>query len=333
MTELHSRVHAQNLVRFGREHPDVVVLSADLTSSTEAEDFKNTYPDRFYSMGMAEQNMMSVAGGLAREGLVPLVHDFAVFMYRRALDQIEMSIAYPNLPVKMLGFLPGLTTPGGVSHQAINDLAVMTALPNVTVLECADATDVESVLAIAYAIDGPVYVRMLRGALPRLFTEPMRYGVARRLASTGDDVVVLSSGICALEAVRAIHALTEDGAKVTHLQVGTLKPFDDPAVLEALRRARYGVVTVENHLVTGGLGSAAAVLIAENGIGTRLVRLGLQDTYAHGASQAHLLAEYRIDTHAIVDTVSRLLGHEAMSDPEITESPRWDGSASPDEDL
>ena len=184
MTDLHSRVHAQNLVRFGREHPDVVVLSADLTSSTEAEDFKNACPDRFYSMGMAEQNMMSVAGGLAREGLVPLVHDFAVFMYRRALDQIEMSIAYPNLPVKMLGFLPGLTTPGGVSHQAINDLAVMTALPNVAVLECADATDVESVLAIAYAIDGPVYVRMLRershGSSPSRCGTGWRAGSPRR---------------------------------------------------------------------------------------------------------------------------------------------------------
>jgi transketolase len=333
MTDLHSHVHAQNLVRFGREHPDVVVLSADLTSSTEAEAFRSAYPDRFYSMGMAEQNMMSVAGGLAREGLVPLVHDFAVFMYRRALDQIEMSIAYPNLPVKMLGFLPGLTTPGGVSHQAINDLAVMTALPNVRVLECADATDVESVLEIAYAIDGPVYVRMLRGALPRLFSEPMRYRQARVLASGGTDVVVLSSGVCTIEAIRAVHALAENGAGITHLQAGTLKPFDDPTVLEAIRRARHGVVTVENHLIAGGLGSATAVLMAENGIGTRLVRLGLRDTYAHGASQAYLLAEYGLDTHAIVEAVGRLLGREPVAEPEITASPRWDGSDSPDEDL
>jgi transketolase len=321
MTELHSHVHAQNLVRFGREHPDIVVLSADLTSSTEAEAFKNAYPDRFYSMGMAEQNMMSVAGGLAREGLVPLVHDFAVFMYRRALDQIEMSIAYPNLPVKMLGFLPGLTTPGGVSHQAINDLAVMTALPNVAVLECADATDVESVLAVAYNIDGPVYVRMLRGAMPRLFAEPMRYRRARTLTSAGDDIVILSSGICTLEAMRAAQWLTEDGANVSHLQVSTLKPFDDPTVLGAVRRARYGVVTVENHLVTGGLGSATAALMAENAIGTRLVRLGLQDTYAHGASQAHLLVEYGIDTRAIADAVGRLLGRETAPGAEIAEAP------------
>jgi len=306
--EVVGNVHAQNLIRFGRRHAEVVVLSADLTSSTEAEPFKLEFPDRFYSMGMAEQNMMSVAGGLAREGLVPLVHDFAVFMYRRALDQIEMSIAYPALPVKMLGFLPGITTPGGVSHQAINDLAVMTALPNLTVLECSDATDVESVLDVAYAVEGPVYVRMLRGALRRLFTEPMQLGRSRRLASTGNDVLLLSSGVCTSEAIAAVDVLVKNGAKITHLQVGTLKPFDDPLVLEALLEARQGIVTVENHLVDGGLGTATAVLMAENGIGQRLIRLGLQGTYAHGASQAHLMKEYGIDARAIGEAVERMLG-------------------------
>src|SRR5512144_588280 len=122
--EILSRVHARNLVAWAKDKPEVVVLSADLTSSTEADLFRDTFPDRFFSMGMAEQNMLGFAGGLAREGLVPLVHTFAVFIYRRAYDQLAMSVAYPNLRVRLFGFLPGVTTPGGVSHQAIEDLAL-----------------------------------------------------------------------------------------------------------------------------------------------------------------------------------------------------------------
>jgi transketolase len=147
--EMFSKVHERNIVAWAKDKPNVIVLSADLTSSTEINLFKNTYPERFFSMGIAEQNMMSFAGGLSREGFIPLVHTFAVFIYRRAYDQIAMSIAYPNLPVKMFGFLPGITTPGGATHQAIEDIAVMRALPNMTVLECGDVTDVESVLLMS----------------------------------------------------------------------------------------------------------------------------------------------------------------------------------------
>lgn len=126
--EILSRVHANNIVEWAEDKPNVVVLSADLTSSCEIDLFRDTYPDRFFSMGIAEQNMLSFAGGMAREGFIPLVHTFAVFIYRRAFDQIAMSVSYPNLPVKMFGFLPGATTPGGASHQAIEDIAVMRVL-------------------------------------------------------------------------------------------------------------------------------------------------------------------------------------------------------------
>ena len=143
-----TRVHAKNLVRWAADKPKVLVLSADLTSSTEIDLFRDTYPDRFLSMGIAEQNMLSFAGGLAREGFIPFVHTFAVFIYRRAYDQIAMSVAYPNLPVRMIGFLPGITTPGGATHQAIEDIALMRSLPNMTVLECGDATEVETVLDV-----------------------------------------------------------------------------------------------------------------------------------------------------------------------------------------
>jgi len=306
--ELLSRVHARNLVEWAKDKPNVLVLSADLTSSTEADLFRETYPGRFFSMGMAEQNMMSFAGGLAREGFFPFVHTFAVFLYRRPYDQVCDSIAYPNLPVRMFGFLPGVTTPGGATHQAIEDLAVLRALPNMTLLEVGDATDVESVLDVAHSVNGPVYVRMLRGEIPRLFAkdEPMKLGQARIL-SRGADLALFSSGICTEEAMRATKVLRERGVSLQHLHVSTLKPFDDPAVLEACAQARYGVITMENHTLLGGLGTCVAEVMAEAGLGKKLVRIGLRDTFIHGASKPYLMREYGLDALALVRQVEKLL--------------------------
>lgn len=304
------KVHAENLVRWAEDKPRVLVLSADLTSSTEVDLFRDTYPDRFFSMGMAEQNMMSFAGGLAREGFFPFIHTFAVFMYRRALDQISMSIAYPNLPVRMFGFLPGITTPGGATHQATDDIAVMCALPNMTILETGDATEVESVLDVAHNIDGPVYVRMLRGEIPRLFPKEDAFQLNKaRVLSRGNDIALLSTGICTEEVMRVTQLLREKGLSIQHMHISTLKPFDDNRVMEAIANARYGVITVENHTVTGGLGSAAAEMIAGNGLAKKLLRLGLQDTYAHGASRSYLMREYGFDAMAVLNAVETLTGN------------------------
>jgi len=314
--EILSRVHARNLVEWAKDKPRVVVLSADLTGSTEVDLFRDTHPDRFFSMGMAEQNMMSFAGGLAREGFFPFVHTFAVFLYRRALDQISMSIAYPNLPVRMFGFLPGITTPGGATHQAIDDIAVLRALPNMALIEVGDATDVETVLDAVQGVDGPVYVRMMRGEIPRLFapSEPPRIGRAR-LLETGTDIALFSSGICTEEAMRAVRVLRKRGVSIQHLHVSTLKPFNDPAVVQAAAQANRGVITMENHTIIGGLGTAVAEAMAENGTGGRLVRIGLRDTYAHGASRPYLMREYGLDARALIAATEMLLDEKF----EITE--------------
>lgn len=307
--EMLTRVHARNLVAWAKDRPEVVVLSGDLTSSCEVDSFRDAYPDRFFSMGLAEQNMLSFAGGLAREGLIPFVHTFAVFIYRRALDQIEMSIAYPNLRVRLFGFLPGVTTPGGATHQAIDDLGVLRALPNMTILETGDATDVESVLDVAQAVDGPVYIRMVRGEIPRLFHPADRMALGRaRVLSTGSDLALLSTGICTEEAMRATGALQARGVSIQHLHVTTLKPFGDPAVIEAIAGARAGVITMENHSIMGGLGTAVAEVIAEHGLGKKLTRIGLPDTYIHGASKHYLMREYGLDAAALVQTVEQVLG-------------------------
>ena len=304
MIETVTRPHRDNLVRWAEHRPEVLVLSADLTASCEADGFRDAYPDRFFSMGMAEQNMIGFAAGLAREGFTPFVHTFAVFLTRRPFDQVAMSIAYPNLPVRLFGFLPGITTPGGVTHQAIDDIALMRCIPNMTVLECGDATDVEAMLDLAQDISGPVYVRMLRGEVPRLFLadDPPLLGQARNLGPVdeGADIAVISSGICTEEAQRAVSALRDLGLAISHLHCTTLKPFGDPCLEAAIASARLGVITLENHSTFGGLGSAVAELMAERGIGRRLIRLGLQDTYAHGASRAYLMREYGLDAMALV---------------------------------
>lgn len=306
-----NRPHEAAFPEFAAAHEDVVALTGDLTNSTELGKLAERMPDRLVSMGMAEQNMVSWAGGMAREGLVPYVHTFSVFIYRRAFDQLSMSVAYPCLPVKFMAFLPGLTTPGGVTHQAIDDVAAVRGVPNMTVLETGDATEVETAPALAHATEGPVFVRMLRGQVARLFPrdEPMELGKCRVL-SAGGDVALLSSGVCTEEAMRATSALKAAGVELTHLHVSTLKPFADPAVLAACRKAK-AAVTVENHTVVGGLGSSVAELIAENGLGTRLVRLGLKDTYSHGATQQYLMREHGLDAMAIVAAVDRERGESS----------------------
>lgn len=307
--EIVARPHQQNFIDWAKNKPEVLVLSADLTNSCEVGKWRDTYPDRFFSMGMAEQNMLGFAAGLAREGFEPWVHTFSVFLYRRPLDQLQMSIAYPSLKVRLVGFLPGIMTPGGVTHQAIEDIAVLRAIPNMTIFEVGDATEAQSVLDVAHAINGPVYIRMLRGEVSRIFpaNEPFVFNRARVL-SEGSDITLITSGISTEEALRAVPLLQERGVSISHLHVSTLKPFTDPLVLQALKNAKSGVITMENHSIVGGLGSAVAELMAENAIGIPLQRIGLKDTYAHGASQKFLMSEYELDAQALVKKVENALG-------------------------
>jgi transketolase len=305
--EIVSQVHAFNLKNFAKNRPEILVLTADLTDSCEAGLFKNYCRDRLITCGISEQNMMSIAGGLSREGFIPFVHTFAVFIYRRAYDQIAMSIAYPNLPVKMFGFLPGITTPGGATHQAIEDISVMRSLPNMNILECGDATDVESVLDVAYNIKGPVYIRMLRGEIPRLFDKnnPMIFGKSRQL-SKGDDMVLITTGICTEEAIRATKALKKHDIGISHFQVTTLKPFNDERIMDAIGRSKYGAITMENHSIIGGIGTIISEKMAEQGLNKKILRMGINDTFLHGAGKHYLMKEYNLDAMSLIRQIEKM---------------------------
>ncbi len=227
--------------------PRVLCLSADLTSSCKIDRVRDRHPDRFLSMGMAEQNMLSFAGGLGLTGFRPFVHTFGVFLYRRPHDQLMASIAYPRRRVRLMGFLPGITTPGGMTHQAIEDIAVMRSIPNMTILATGDAAEVESICAAADSIDGPVYARILLGSVPRLFDTAIGVGRMRMLAE-GRDVLIVTAGITTEEVMRASAALGRAGLSVRHLHLNTIEPFDAEALLSHVACVRHGVVTLENHV-------------------------------------------------------------------------------------
>ena len=309
MAEMVTRPYAAAFEAHALANPDVLCLSADLSSSCEVDGFRDRHPDRFVSLGMAEQNMLSFAGGLGMAGYRPFLHSFGVFLYRRPYDQLIASVAYPRRRVRLMGFLPGVTTPGGMTHQAIEDVSVMRSIPNMTVLETGDATEVESICEAADGVDGPVYCRVLRGSVPRLFETPIRVGEMRELAM-GSDVLIVTAGIATEEAMRAAPALERAGVSVRHLHLHTLKPFDADALLDHVASVRHGVVTLENHVIAGGVGSLVAEAMAEAGSGRRLVRLGLRDTFAHGGSRPYLMRHYGLDALALVRGVERLLGRE-----------------------
>ena len=318
-------MHSKNLLRLAEEHPEILVMSADLGSSCEIKEFGNLYPERYLSMGIAEQNMTSWAAGLAREGYRPFIHTFSVFCYRRVLDQMEMSIAYPNLPVVFCGFVPGITTPGGVTHQSTNDIGVVRTIPNFAIFDVGDATEIESVLDIAYNYNGPVFIRQLRKEVPRLFpaNEPMEFNKARVL-SEGTDITILSSSIMTEEAMRATAALKAKGVSVEHLHISTLKPFTDPQVVKSCKKSNYGVITIENGTIIGGLGTAVAEVMAENSIGKPLERVGLQDQYAHGASKMYLLEHYHMDAMELIKHVEKLMDKDLEISSNDLESIRFE---------
>jgi transketolase len=322
MVEIVTRPYGKAFEAFAAGKPEIVCLSADLTSSCEVDGFRDRHPDQFLSLGMAEQNMLSFAGGLALGGFRPFVHTFAVFLYRRPYDQLINSIAYSNRKVRLMGFLPGITTPGGITHQAIEDIGVLRTIPNMTILETGDATEVETVLDVADRVDGPVYVRVLRGQVPRLFRTPFVFNKLRTL-SKGKDLLVVSSGICTEEALRATPALAEAGVSVHHLHASTLKPFDSDGLLAAAA-GKKGVITIENHTIVGGLGSLVAEILAEEGLGVPLRRLGLRDTFAHGASRPYLMQKYGLDATALVAAAGQLLGQDLGITPEALADVRLD---------
>jgi len=301
-TEL--KPYGRALVDLARRRDEILCLSGDLTKQTEVDLFRAALPERFIHGGMAEANMVGMAGALARCGYIPFVHTFGVFATRRPFDQIANAVAYPNLPVRIVGFMPGVSTPGGPSHQAIDDVALMRALPNMTVVDVADAVQTRQVVEAIVDVPGPVYLRLKRGEIPVIFDDEhmLRLGRADVLVP-GTDVALFASGMMLAAALAAARALGEHGVSVSVINVATIKPLDTATVRAAAAEASI-VVTAENHSVIGGLGSAVAETIAEAGLGRPLRRIGLRDTFAEGSRDASFLFEkFGLSASALIETI------------------------------
>jgi len=294
------------LLEHGQKHDNVVVVTNDLTASCEADGFRDAFPNRHVSAGMAEQGLISAMSGMAAEGLYPIYTSFAVFCTRRPYEQVALTLAYPAKKASIFGFLPGLTTPGGVTHQALDDLGLMAGLPNMTVIEAADATDMETVLDAIHPLPGPVYVRALRGDVPRLFDEPLRVGHHRTMLK-GSEVIVLVSGHLTATTKPIVQEIARDHPGVGLINVSTLKPFDDEALLQKLVSAST-VITVENHWVATGLGRIVAGVLTRRKSGARLITVGVQDTFTHGGGSAYLEDFYGIGERHIRSALADALG-------------------------
>jgi transketolase len=322
--------YGQALVELARRRPEIVCLGADLTRQTETDLFRDQIPERFINVGMAEANMIGIAGGLARAGYIVFVNTFGVFCTRRCYDQIAMSVAYPALNVKIVGFMPGLSSPGGPSHQAIEDVALMRALPNMAIIDPADATEVRQAVAAIADRPGPVYLRLKRGEIPEIFDATHRLDLdhAETLLGEGTvDACILAAGMMVPAALAAAHALNEHGVMASVVNVPVIKPLDVAAVIAGAQRSRV-IVTAENHTVVGGLGSAVAEALAEAGVATPLRRVGIADVFAESGSREYLFARYGLGTRDIVDTVWRALAINRPA-PEVAAPVAAPGEYSP----
>ena len=301
MTASQREVFGRTLVELAAEDERVVVLDGDLANSTRADIFADAYPDRFLAMGIAEQNMAGVAAGLATLGFVPWISTFAAFAVKRDLDQVRVVIAQPSLNVKICGAYSGLLTGfTGKTHQSVEDIAVMRAMPNMVVLAPADAHEARAAIRSATAHTGPVYVRLGRDPGPNVFDEACSFEIGRAVVlREGGDVAIISTGVHTSRAAEACDLLAADGVRAYHLHVPTIKPLDADAIVAAAA-VTGAVLVTEEHTVIGGLGSAVAEVLGQRR--PTLLRLhGIADQFGESGPNDAILEKYRLTARHIVE--------------------------------
>jgi transketolase len=298
------------LVEYAANRPEIVGMTADLAKYTDLHIFSQAFPDRFFQMGMAEQLLMAAAGGMAKVGLVPFATTYAVFGTRRAYDFIHQVIAEENLNVKICCALPGLTTGYGPSHQATEDLAMMRAIPGLTIVDPCDALDIEQAVPQIAAHNGPVYMRLLRGNVPLVLDEynyQFELGKAKLLRE-GSDVLVISSGFMTMRTLEVAKALEADKVNVAVLHCPTIKPLDDATILAEVRKPGRLVVVAENHSVVGGLGEAvASLLLRESVLPAKFRMLGLPDAFLDAGALPTLHDRYGISAEKMAQSLKNWL--------------------------
>jgi transketolase len=300
----------QALVEIANADRRIVGLSADLARYTDIQPFAEEFPSRFFNVGMSEQNLIAVAAGLAKTGWIPFATTYAVFASRRAYDFIAIACAHSHANVKIIAGLPGLTTGYGGTHQGIDDLALMCAVPGLVVIDPCDATEIMQATRAAAAYDGPVYMRLLRGNVPKVLDDAsytFRLGVAAELAA-GADIGIVSTGLMTERALDAATALAAEGIAVGVLHVPCLKPLDKDAICRFAHKVKR-LVTAENHIVTGGLGTMVVDTLYAAGICLPLRKVGIPDQFVECGSLPYLQEKYGLSTARLIET-ARAWAHQ-----------------------
>lgn len=293
----------------GDEYDRLVVFDADVGRSTQTYRFETRHPDRFYQVGIAEQNMMGIAAGMSTTGWIPFVSTFAVFAAKRACDQVRVSVAYPRLNVKINGAYGGVPTgKAGATHSAVADLAVMRAMPNMTVVTTADAVETRKAVYAALEFDGPVYLRTVRCPVPVIFDEsyPFVIGKAHTFRD-GDDLTIVATGMMTAKALQAADILRDEGIGVRLIHLHTIKPIDEDILVKASEETKK-IITVENHSKIGGLGSAVAEVLGEHAP-CRVTRMGFDDVFIESGDNEQLFSKLGINVENIAATARDVAQH------------------------
>ena len=302
--------YAEAVQELAAANPDVVLLNADVAKSMRTNEFAERFPEREFNFGIAEQNMMAAAAGMATVGLIPFVSTYAVFASMRACEQVRTMICYPRLNVKIAASHGGLT-PGqdGVTHQGLEDMALMRSLAGMTVIQPADATSTRKAVWAAAAHPGPVYLRLTRDPVPVLYDDSLQFEIGRAITlRDGEDATIIAIGDMVALAVEAADMLEGEGLEVGVLDMHTLKPLEGAAVVRAAR-ATGAIVTAENHTLFGGLGSAVAEVLGEQ-CPVPLSRVGLGNTFAESGPYKELLVKYRMSSVDIAAAVRRVVSRK-----------------------
>ncbi len=301
-------VYGETLVELGRENERIVVLEADLGKTTMTKLFEKEFPGRFFEMGIGEQNMVSVAAGLALCGKIAFVNSFAVFAAGRPYDQIRVSVCIGKVNVKIIGSSCGLSDFGdGATHQGIEDIAIMRAIPNMTILSPADGIETKKIVRAAADYQGPVYIRIIRNDVPDVTEESQEFKIGRpSVIREGTDVTVFAHGYMVYKALKAAETLEKQGISLRIVNVSTLKPIDEEAIKELADGVR-GIVTVEEHTIIGGLANAVAFVL--RGWAIPIETVAIQDCFGQSAlSYEELLEHYGLTDKAIIKAAKRVLG-------------------------
>lgn len=299
MEQLYQRdVYGKTLVELGKQDKNIVVLDADLSSSTRTGLFAKEFPDRFFNFGVAEQNMMASAAGLASCGKTVFVSTFAIFASGRAWDQVRNSICYSNLNVKIVATHAGVSVgPDGASHQALEDIALMRVIPNINILVPCDGPQTAEAVRAAVSVNGPFYIRLGRPKVPTLENKgKFELGKAQVL-SEGNDVAIIACGIMVAEALIAVNNLAKQGVKARLINLHSIRPIDTQTILKAAKETR-GLIVCEEHNIIGGLSSCVDEIVAENQP-TRVMRIGVRNRFGQSGEPAELLKEYNLTSSDI----------------------------------